>query len=83
MKKQATIQYTIRGIPPEVDQALRKKAAQKKISLNQVLVDELTTASGQPKKYADFSDLVGKWQPDPEFDALLEEQRQIDWDMWK
>jgi hypothetical protein len=62
------VQYTVRGIPPEVDRALRKKAAQLKISLNQLVVDELTRATvGGPRK-ADFSDLVGQWTPDPAFD---------------
>jgi hypothetical protein len=76
-------QYTIRGIPPEVDRALRKKAAQLKLSLNQLVVDELTRATiGRPRK-ADFSDLVGQWTPDPAFDEMIAAQRQIDWDKWK
>ena len=76
-------QYTIRGIPPEVDRALRKKAAKLKLSLNQLVVDELTRAAiGRPRK-ADFSDLVGLWTPDPGFDEVIASQRQIDWDKWK
>jgi hypothetical protein len=88
MKLQATIvqepvQYTVRGVPPEVDGALRKKAARLKISLNQLVVDELTHATiGHPRK-ADFSGLVGQWTPDPEFDAVIAAQRQVDWDKWK
>ena len=31
----------------------------------------------------DFSDLVGKWVPDPEFDQVIASQRQIDADKWK
>jgi len=76
-------QYTIRGIPPEVDRALRNKAAQLKLSLNQLVVDELTRATvGRPRQ-ADFTELVGQWTPDPEFDEIIAEQRQIDWDKWK
>jgi hypothetical protein len=89
MKLQAQItqlqvaQYTIRGIPPEVDRALRKKAAQLKLSLNQLVVNELTQATiGRPRK-ADFSGLVGQWTPDPAFDEVIASQRQIDWDKWK
>ena len=78
-----TVQYTIRGVPQDVDRALRKKAAQLKISLNQIVVDELTRATiGRPRK-ADFSSLVGQWTPDPEFDEVIASQRQIDWDKWK
>jgi plasmid stability protein len=84
MKEQAgTVQYTIRGVPREVDRALRDKAAQRKQSLNQVIVEELTTATvGEPRR-ANFEDLVGTWAPDPEFDEILASQRQIDPDMWK
>lgn len=88
MKLQATlsqepVQYTIRGVPPEVDGALRKKAAQLKISLNQVVVDELTRATIGRSRKADFSDLVGQWTPDPAFDEIIASQRQIDWEKWK
>jgi hypothetical protein len=77
------VQYTIRGVPEEVDRALRKKAAQLKISLNQMVVNELTSATiGSPRK-ADFSDLVGQWAPDREFDEVIASQRQIDWEKWK
>jgi hypothetical protein len=76
-------QYTIRGIPPEVDRALRNKASQLKLSLNQVIIDELTrTTIGRARK-ADFSGLVGQWTPDPAFDEVIASQRQIDWDRWK
>jgi plasmid stability protein len=76
-------QYTIRGIPPEVDQALRKKAAQLKRSLNQIVVEELTRAAIGRTRKSDFSDLVGHWTSDPAFDEMIASQRQIDWDKWK
>ena len=84
MKQQAdSRQYTIRGVPPEVDVFLRRKAAQQKLSLNQLIVDELTLATIGRGRRADFSDLVGRWTPDPAFDEILGAQRQIDWDKWK
>jgi len=90
MRSQATkmqieepVQYTIRGVPPEVDRALRGKAAQLKLSLNQVVVDELTRATIGRSRKTDFSDLVGRWTPDPAFDEVIASQRQIDWDKWK
>ena len=81
MKAQATHTYTVRGVPPEVDAALRKKAAQRKLSLNQVIVEELSHSVGQ--KHADFTDLVGKWEDDPAFDEIIASQRKIDWAKWK
>lgn len=84
MRRQAQfIQYTIRGIPPEVDSALRRKAGQRKQSLNQFIIDELTMATGGHRPRADFSDLVGQWTADPAFDEIVSAQRQIDPDKWK
>jgi hypothetical protein len=85
MKKQAQlpVQYTIRGVPREVDRLLRRKAARLKESLNQVIVDELTIATVGRKQRADFSDLVGRWTPDPAFDEIVGAQRKIDLDKWK
>jgi hypothetical protein len=84
MRRQSrSIQYTIRGVPPEVDSALRGRAARRKQSLNQFIVDELTKATGVRRRRADFSDLVGRWTADPAFDEILAAQRQIDPDKWK
>jgi hypothetical protein len=78
-----SVQYTVRGIPREIDRALRQKAARRKQSLNRVILDELAAATGHGVRHADFSDLVGKWTPDPAFDQILAAQRQIDPDKWK
>jgi hypothetical protein len=84
MKKQAPdVQYTIRGIPPEVDRVLRRRAAQRKQSLNRLIVEELTSATTGLRKRADFTDVAGKWTPDPAFDEILASQRRIDPDKWK
>lgn len=84
MKGQAeSVQYTIRGVPREVDRVLRKRAAKRKQSLNQVILEELTVATIGSKHHADFSDIVSGWTPDPAFDEILAAQRQIDWDKWK
>ena len=81
--KHEVVQYTIRGVPSEVDRALRKKAAQLKTSLNQIVIEELTRATIGRTRKADFSDLVGQWTPDPAFDEIIAAQRQIDRDKWK
>ena len=84
MKAQASsTQYTIRGIPREVDRALRQKAARQKRSLNQVIVDELTEATIGAKRRTDLSDVTGGWIPDPAFEEIVASQRQIDWEKWK
>lgn len=84
MKPEARdIQYTVRGVPLEVDQALRRRAIQRKLSLNQVIVEELTAGTTGLRKRADFRDVVGRWTPDPAFDEIIAAQRQIDPDQWK
>ncbi len=79
------LQYTIRGIPREVDRELRRKARQRKISLNQLLVEELSVIGGGagPRRLRSLDELGGVWQDDPDFDRILEEQRQVDPDLWK
>ena len=84
MRQQAhSVQYTIRGIPREVDRVLRQRAARRKQSLNQVIVEELTAAAVGGQRKADFSDVTGKWVPDPGFDEIIAVQRQIDWNKWR
>ena len=83
MKVQASKQYTIRGVPREVDRILRQKAAREKRSLNQLIVDQLTAATIGAKRKTDLSDVTGGWIPDPAFDEILASQRQIDWEKWK
>jgi hypothetical protein len=78
-----TVQYSIRGIPLEVDRLLRERAALRKVSLNRLVLDELTRATGCRAKKADFSDLAGKWQPDPGFDEAIKAQRRIDRKEWQ
>ena len=85
MPTDSRVQYTLRGIPREVDQALRKKARERKVSLNQLLVDELINASGTSanRRYRSLKQVVGRWKEDPEFDRVLEDQRRIDWNLWR
>ena len=80
------MQYTIRGIPPAVDQALRKRARSTGKSLNEAAIEALAEGvgvAGAPRKRRDLSDIVGTWVEDPEFDAAIADQRRIDDDLWK
>lgn len=51
-----SIQYTIRAVPPRVDQVLRKQARATGKSLNTVAIEALTKATGASSD-ADFDDL--------------------------
>lgn len=86
MKKARTRQYTIRSVPEDVDHALRKKARAAGKSLNEIVLDVLsneTSATSGPKLNHDLDFVIGTWVEDPEFDKIIEEQRQIDWELWR
>ena len=84
MRRQArNIQYTVRGVPEDVDRVLRRRAAQRKLSLNQIIVEELTAGAVGERKRGNFHDVAGHWTPDPAFDEIIGSQRQIDPDKWK
>lgn len=83
-KKPKTVQYTIRSVPDFVDKALRALAKKENKSLNQVALEAIqkTLITEQPKVYHDLDFLIGTWVEDPEFDKIMEEQRQIDEELW-
>lgn len=76
-------QYTVRGMPLEVDRILRERAKASNRSINQVIIEELTKATIGRKQVADFTDLVGQCQHDEAFDQALAHQREIHPDDWK
>ncbi len=67
----------------EVDRVLRERAKQRGISINQVIIQELTLATIGGKQFADFSEFVGRWVPDPAFDEAIQSQREIHSDDWQ
>jgi plasmid stability protein len=80
------MQYTIRGIPPEVDRALRQRARAEGKSLNEAAIDALAEATGgrhSNKKRRNLRDLVGTWKPDKELKAALADQDKVDPDLWR
>ena len=81
------IQYTIRNVSRSVDTALRRKAAEAGISLNEVLLQalekEVGLTGGETRTYHDLDHLAGTWVEDPEFDAAIAAQDVIDESLWK
>jgi len=72
-----------KAVPSDVDKKLRKKADSRQIILNARIVEESTLGTAVGRKKIDLSDVVGKWKPDPEFEAAIASQRQIDREKWK
>jgi hypothetical protein len=89
----STIQYTIRGVTPEVDARLRRLASLRNQSLNQVVLERLSSNElNSPKKShhivkskanTDFDDLFGSITPlESDVEAALSSQRAVnprDW----
>jgi len=85
-------QITIRGIPDDVQKAVKKEAARKKTSLNKALVSILERGAGTdvldkkaPVQYHDLDHIAGLWAKEDaaEFDRALDAQRKIDEGLWK
>lgn len=80
------MQYTLRNIPAEVDQTLRRRAREEGKSLNAVALEALLAGSGGQigsLPVRDLSDIAGSWVDDPEVDAALADQRRIDPELWR
>jgi hypothetical protein len=79
------MQYTIRGIPPALDEALRERARASGKSLNEATVDALLEGSGitaQRYRRRDLSDIAGTWKAEKAVEAALTAQDVIDEDLW-
>ncbi|MBI4606542.1 MAG: hypothetical protein HY721_31650 [Planctomycetes bacterium] len=81
------VQYTVRNVPWKADEALRRRAQELKLSLNEVLrqalLKEAGMAGGEAQVYHDLDSFVGSWIEDPEFDAIIAEQDTIDPEKWE
>lgn len=80
------MQYTVRGIPQRVDEALRKRAKVEGKSLNEVAVKALAEGLGlsdQDIVRRDLSDVVGTWRREAAVEAALAAQHRVDKDLWK
>ena len=80
------MQYTIRGVPQTVDEALRERARTEGKSLNEVAVTALTEGLGLGESDVirrDLSDVAGTWVEEANVDAALAAQDRVDEDLWR
>ena len=80
------MQYTIRGVPGAVDEAIRRRARAEGKSLNEVTVEALALGLGLGRERLirrDLSDVAGSWKPDKAFDAAVAAQDRIDPGLWE
>lgn len=81
---------TLRNIPPELQDAIRKRAGSYGLSLNKTVIRMLEEAAGQrkassgPTLYHDLDHLAGTWSDEEAaaFATSLGEQRRVDPEIW-
>ena len=80
------MQYTVRGVPKSVDEALRRRARVEGKSLNEVAIESLAEGLGlgaEPVIRRDLSDIAGTWKKDAAVEAALAAQDEVDEALWK
>ncbi len=79
-------QITIRGIDPEIEQEIRRKANESKTSINQV-IKEIIHKQFRPSESpaSSLKQLSGGWTREQaaEFESAIKSCEQIDEEMWK
>jgi len=84
-------QFTIRGLPQELEKRVEKEAKKKGLSVNKVILSLLEKGAGYNKAkgpqtiYTDLDYLAGSWSLEEaqEIERYLRDQRQIDEELWK
>jgi hypothetical protein len=80
------MQYTMRGIPPALDAAIRQRARREGKSLNEVTLAALAQGLGFDRGRVvrrDVSDIVGTWKRDAALEGALRDQDRVDDELWK
>jgi hypothetical protein len=80
------MQYTIRKVPGNLDEALRRAARERGKSLNEVAIEALARGAGvtgERDRHRDLGDIAGTWRKDPAFDSALAAQDTIAEEMWR
>ncbi len=79
------MQYTIRGVPPAVDAALRQRARAAGKSLNEVAIEALAEGAGvtgDRKKRRDLRDIAGGRRIEKCVLTALADQHRVDKELW-
>jgi hypothetical protein len=86
MRSKDKTQYTLRQIPPALDEALRRKSRRDGKSMNQTAIEVLEAGlglSGDAVKHRDLDFMVGSWVEDPAFDESILSQDRVDPKLWR
>jgi len=86
MKSKVAAQYTLRQIPPALDEALRRKSQRDGKSMNQTAIEVLQAGlalNGDSLLHRDLDFMVGSWVEDPAFDQAIRSQDRVDPKLWR
>jgi hypothetical protein len=86
MKGKIGIQYTLRQIPPALDEALREKSRRERKSINQTAIEALhagLAVNGHSIIHRDLEFMIGSWVEDPAFDDAIRSQDRVDAKLWR
>ena len=85
-------QFTVRDVPPEIEGRIIKEAQEKGISLNRAIISLLEKAVGTSRStgrkktvHRELDHLFGIWDEDEwaRFQKTLEQQREVEVELWK
>jgi len=79
------MQYTLRGVPKALDEALRERSRAQGKSLNEIAIEALRDGLGigADLPVRDLSDVVGTWKKDSAAEAAFVAQDQVDKALWE
>lgn len=80
------MQYTLRGVPPRLDEVIRARAKASGKSLNEVALAALAEGAGLGAEEVvrrDLSDIAGTWRREAAVEEALAAQDQIDQAVWE
>jgi len=79
------MQYTIRGITPQVDETARERARTEGKSLNDVVLEALVNGLRLSEDVVrrDLSDIVGTWKKDAALEAAPAARDRVEGGLWK
>ena len=85
------MQLTLRGLPPEIEEAIREEARTREISMNKAVIRFLEKAVGRSglskgsQIHNDLDRFCGIWSSEEaeDTDKLLSDIRTVDEELWK
>ena len=80
------MQYTIRGITAQIDEAARERAKAEGKSLNDVALQALASGLGLGDEEVvrrDLSDVAGTWKKDAALEGALAARDRVEGGLWK